>query len=127
MYRKEHGHLRGVAVAGLAVALLLLTANSWAQLSPFSIWQIQYFGSTHNPAAAPDADPCGKGMANTNQFLAGFDPTNCASAFQILAVVPAINSVSAAKNTSSVGREVVEPSLDLVVTYYTSGGNPYEP
>jgi pectate lyase len=54
---------------------------------PFASWQSQYFGSSTNPAAAPDADPFGKGMSNTNQFLAGINPTNPASAFRIISAV----------------------------------------
>jgi hypothetical protein len=35
-----------------------------------------YFSCTNCPQAQPDADPSGKGINNTNQFLAGFNPTN---------------------------------------------------
>jgi subtilisin-like proprotein convertase family protein len=51
--------------------------------SPFELWQQQYFGCTACPQAAPDADPLGKGMSNTNQFLAGLNPTNSASVFRV--------------------------------------------
>ena len=51
---------------------------------PFTSWQSQYFGSTPTRPAAPDADPFGKGMSNTNQFLAGINPTNPASAFRVI-------------------------------------------
>jgi pectate lyase len=54
---------------------------------PFASWQSQYFGSSTNAEAAPDADPFGKGMSNTNQFLAGINPTNPASAFRIVSAV----------------------------------------
>ncbi len=49
-------------------------------------WQTYFFGSTTNAQAAPDADPLGKGMSNTNQFIAGLNPTNPASLFQIISV-----------------------------------------
>jgi hypothetical protein len=53
----------------------------------FAAWQIQYFGCTNNnPAAAATADPYGKGISNTNQFLVGLNPTNPASVFRILSV-----------------------------------------
>ena len=52
-------------------------------LTQFAAWQIQYFGSTNNPDAAPGADPLGKGMSNTNQYLAGLNPTNPSSVFEV--------------------------------------------
>ena len=52
---------------------------------PFTTWQTQYFtGSPLN--SAPGADPLGKGMSNTNQFLAGFNPTNAAAYLHITSV-----------------------------------------
>jgi len=56
--------------------------------TPFQAWQIQYFGSTTNPAAAASADPDGDGQNNLAEFLAGTDPTNSASSFRIISVVP---------------------------------------
>jgi PKD repeat protein len=54
--------------------------------TPFQAWQTRYFGSTTNAAAAPDADPYGKGISNADQFLAGLNPTNPASVFSIIAI-----------------------------------------
>jgi hypothetical protein len=52
---------------------------------PFTTWQTLYFnGSTLNSAGT--ADPLGKGMSNTNQFLAGFNPTNAAAYVHITSV-----------------------------------------
>jgi PKD repeat protein len=68
----------------------LLTA---AGTSAFQSWQIQYFGDTNNPAAAPDADPLGKGMSNFDQFLVGLDPTNSSSTFRIRSIAPEGNSL----------------------------------
>jgi PKD repeat protein len=53
----------------------LITAIAQA-LTPFQQWQTQYFSCTNCSQAQPDADPLGKGISNTNQFLAGFNPTN---------------------------------------------------
>jgi pectate lyase len=53
----------------------------------FQSWQLQYFSCTNCPQAAPDADPLGKGMSNTNQFLAGLNPTDPASALRIISAV----------------------------------------
>ena len=55
-------------------------------LTPFQSWQVFYFGSTTNPAAAPDADPDKDGMSNWAEFLAGTDPTNSASVLRITTV-----------------------------------------
>ena len=56
---------------------------------PFATWQTNYFtsGELANPAfSGPNADPLGKGMSNTNQFLAGFNPTNAAAYVHITAI-----------------------------------------
>ncbi len=53
---------------------------------PFTLWQTHYFtGSPLN--SSPNADPLGKGIINTNQFLAGFNPTNSAAYPHILSIV----------------------------------------
>jgi PKD repeat protein len=51
--------------------------------SPFAWWQFSYFGCTNCAQAQAGADPYGKGISNTNQFLLGLNPTNPASVFQI--------------------------------------------
>lgn len=83
-----------------------ITAPIAPPLDPFVVWQWQYFGCTNLalcPQAAGDADPLGKGMSNTNQFLAGLNPTNSASVFRIL----------------STARQ----SNDVVITWQTAGGH----
>ena len=68
--------------------LVLLNVISTAD--PFTQWQNQYFtaGELLNPAfSGPNADPFGKGMSNTNQFLAGFNPTNAAAYVHITGIV----------------------------------------
>jgi PKD repeat protein/endonuclease/exonuclease/phosphatase family metal-dependent hydrolase len=54
--------------------------------TPFQSWQIQYFGSTTNPAAAASVDADGDGQNNLAEFLAGTDPTNSASALRITSI-----------------------------------------
>ena len=54
--------------------------------TPFQIWQVQYFGSTDNPAAAAGVDADGDGQNNLAEFLAGTDPTNSVSAFRITSI-----------------------------------------
>jgi hypothetical protein len=55
----------------------------------FQWWQSNYFGCTSCPQAQPYADPLGKGMSNTNEFLAGFNPTNPAAHLHIISVARA--------------------------------------
>jgi hypothetical protein len=52
-------------------------------LTPFQSWQMLYFGSTTNAAAAPAADPDNDGMSNWAEFLAGTNPTNSASVLRL--------------------------------------------
>jgi subtilase family serine protease len=76
-------------------------ANYITALTPFQSWQIQYFGCTNCPQAQANADPLGKGISNTNQFLLGLNPTNSASVFRIISI---------AQNTT-----------DVVITWATGG------
>jgi beta-glucanase (GH16 family) len=58
-----------------------VSATPVSALTPFQQWQVQYFGSTNNPSAAPDADANGTGQNNQFKYVAGLDPTNPASVF----------------------------------------------
>jgi hypothetical protein len=80
-----------------------LIVGSTPPLDPFVAWQLQYFGCTNCAEAQADADPLGKGMSNTNQFLVGLDPTNSASLFAIVSVV--------------------DSGADVQVTWTTAGGH----
>jgi hypothetical protein len=53
---------------------------------PFSTWQTYYFGSTGAVNAAASADPDGDGINNTNEFLAGFNPTNSSARVRVISV-----------------------------------------
>ncbi|MGD1019725.1 MAG: hypothetical protein ABSA12_10460 [Verrucomicrobiia bacterium] len=55
-------------------------------LPSYQSWANQYFACTNCAIADPDADPFGKGMSNTNQFLAGFNPTNAAAYLHIISI-----------------------------------------
>jgi hypothetical protein len=66
-----------------------INTNAPPPTDPFTAWQTQYFtsGELLNPAfSGPGADPFGKGMSNTNQFLAGFNPTNAAAYVHITGI-----------------------------------------
>ena len=62
-------------------------------LSPYQQWQIQYFDSLTNPLGATNMDADGDGQSNLQEFLAGTDPTNPATAFRIVSVVGTGNDV----------------------------------
>jgi len=74
----------------------------------FTAWQMRYFGCTNCPQAGANADPLGKGMSNTNQFLAGLNPTNSASVFRIISVIPQGNDVAIAWATVGGKTNVVQ-------------------
>ena len=77
------GFTATVATNTLPLVQLIVTASGGSD--PFTAWQAQYF--TGSPlSSAPGADPLGKGISNTNQFLAGFNPTNAAAYPHITAV-----------------------------------------
>jgi hypothetical protein len=78
---------------------------------PFQCWQMQYFGCTACPQAAPDADPLGKGMSNTNQFLAGLNPTNSLSALRIISVMPEGNDIAITWTTAGVRTNAVQATI----------------
>jgi glucosylceramidase len=113
-------------------------------LSAYQQWQVQYFGSTTNLLGAPNADPYGKGMSNTNQFLAGLNPTNHSSVFQIISEVPhgndmvvswkaagvrtnALQAISGSGYSSNgfadiSGPIIITPGGDTTTNYTDSGG-----
>ena len=96
--------LSTVVLAGLAVtshsASQLATATftnvSVAPPTTWQQWQMRYFGSIINPLAAPDVDADGDGQSNSEEFLAGTDPTNAASCFHITSITPQGSNVSIA-------------------------------
>jgi PKD repeat protein len=63
----------------------LVSNNLITVISAFQSWQLQYFSCTNCPQAAGNFDADGDGVSNTNEFLAGTNPTNAASAFRIIA------------------------------------------
>jgi PKD repeat protein len=123
----------------------LISNNLITVLTAFQAWQNQYFGCTNCPQALPDADPLGKGMSNTNQFLAGLNPTNPASLFRIISIVPqgtnvvitwtagggrtnAVQATAGAANGSyntnftDISGAIVLPGSGDVITNYVDGG-----
>jgi polygalacturonase len=93
------------------VGLVNLDVNGLIALDPFVAWQLQYFGCTNCAQASPDADPLGKGMSNTNQFLAGLNPTNPASALQIISAVEQGSDISIIWTTAGSHTNAVQATL----------------
>ncbi len=71
----------------------LIVASAAPPTDPFTAWQLKYFGCTNCAQALGTADPDGDGMNNTNEFLAGTDPTDSASAFRITSIASTGNDV----------------------------------
>ena len=83
-------------------------------LSAYQQWQLLYFGCTNCVQAQGDADPSGKGISNTNQFLLGLNPTNPASIFRVIAIAPQGTNLMITWKTAGVRTNAVQAS---------SGGN----
>jgi hypothetical protein len=70
-----------------------LTILPISYMVAFQSWQVFYFGSTTNPAAAPTADPDNDGMSNWTEFLVGTDPTDPTSVFRIASITQQNNDL----------------------------------
>jgi hypothetical protein len=66
-------HNVAFAVGILKASIADLTGDSNNDGLP-DAWQIQYFGSPTNPAAAPNAMPAGDGVPNWMKYLLGLNP-----------------------------------------------------
>jgi len=86
----------------------LVSNNLISVASVFAAWQQQYFGCTACPQAQPGADPFGKGMSNTNQFLVGLNPTNPASLFQVISTTENTADVAIVWKTAGVRTNAVQ-------------------
>jgi polygalacturonase len=80
----------------------LVVDNTTPQQDPFVTWQLLYFGSTNCALCGGDTDFDGDGISNTNEFLAGTNPTNSASGLRIISVV--------------------RQNTDIAITWTTAGG-----
>jgi PKD repeat protein len=82
-------------------------------LTAFQSWQVQYFGSTTNPAAAATADPDGDGQNNLAEFLSGTDPTNNSSVLRITSVTAQGSDVLVTWTTAGGYTNVVQETAGL--------------
>lgn len=100
------GYSFAISTATPGQVNLVVTATS----SEYQHWQIEYFGSTFNLAAGPDADPDGDGQNNMAEFLSGTNPTNSVSAFRIISAVRQSTSVVITWTTAGGRTNVVQTS-----------------
>ncbi len=63
-------------------------------LTAFQQWQLHYFDCADCPQAAGTNDPDGDRMSNTNEFLAGFNPTNSAAYLHVVSIVKTANDIN---------------------------------
>jgi hypothetical protein len=112
---------------------------------PYTLWQLQYFSCTACSEAAGTADPLGKGIDNTNQFLLGLNPLNSGSLFKIISETPSNDDVvltwqtgggrtdvvqatngridgSYSNNFLDIGSVIVPGSGDVIAAYTDVGG-----
>jgi hypothetical protein len=89
-------------------------------LSVYQQWQMQYFKCITCAQAQPGADPYGKGISNTDQFLLGLDPTNPASVFQILNVAPQGSDIGISWATAGVRTNTVQATTGDASGGYTT-------
>jgi len=89
-------------------------------LTQYNWWRSNYFGSVTNPQGDPTADPLGKGISNTNQFLLGLNPTNPASVFRITSVVQTPTNVTVAWKTAGVRTNVVQGAVGTAAGGYSN-------
>ena len=92
-------------------------------VTPFQLWQLQYFNCTNCSQAAATADPDNDGQNNQAEFLAGTNPTNSASAFRITAVAREGNNIRVTWNTAGGHTNVVETTSSLTNSYSSLSSN----
>jgi hypothetical protein len=89
-------------------------------------WRLQYFGHVDprggDQSRAQD-DTDGDGCNNLCEFLAGGDPTNGASSFRILSVVPEANNLRITWLTAGGKTNVVQAAHDLLSNYFNISSN----
>jgi len=84
-----------ISIATPGKVNLVVGCASCVPSDPFTSWQDHYFTSAElgTPSfSGPNADPLGKGMSNTNQFLTGFNPTNAAAYLHIITIAKTNNT-----------------------------------
>jgi len=110
-------------------AIQLLTdwiTQSLPQRQSFSDWQIENFGSTSNPNAAPDADPDGDGQMNLLEFFAYTNPNSAVSALPSPALTSANGQLELSFTQPANRAALIQTSTDLTnwTLWDVSGNSP---
>jgi hypothetical protein len=103
----------GVSIGKVIVSDSFATVYNALTPTAFQSWQVFYFGSTTNPAAAPAADPDNDGMNNWAEFLAGTNPTNSASVLRVTAIAREGNDLRITWTTGSGKTNVLQQADTL--------------
>ncbi len=98
----------------------LEVTNGPPPTDPYTQWQNFYFHCTACPQAVGTADPFGKGISNTNQFLMGLNPTNTASLFKIISETPSGNDVVLSWQTGGGRTDVVQAANGQINGSYSN-------
>jgi pectate lyase len=107
-------------VSGSGGSNSLLRTNLIAVLTEFEAWQFQYFGCTNCAQAANSADPDGDGMSNGDEFSAGTNPTNSASALQIISTMQQGNDITVTWTTAGGKTNAVQAAAGDANGSYTT-------
>ena len=125
----SHGiHNTAYAVGLLKASIADLTGNpnSTGLLSPsdaaYYSWQVQYFGSASNPAAAANATPAGDGIPNWLKFSLGINPLIPGATNAVGGIVWA-NGTALGGNAST---NTVQIYTAAEVTFNTQAGTTYQ-
>jgi pectate lyase len=86
----------------------------------FEQWQLQYFGCTNCTQAQGVADPDGDGQNNQSEFASGTNPTNSASALQVISTVRQSNDVMIAWTTAGGRTNAVQATAGDASGGYTT-------
>jgi len=91
-------HNVAYTVGLLKASIANLTGGANVSALPAS-WQIQYFGSTTNAAAAPYADPTGDGVPNWLKYALGLNPNVAGETLTNGVVLANVTALGGATNT----------------------------
>lgn len=97
---------------------------SLSSLTPFQQWQMDFFGSTSDPKAAPGYDFDGDGSNNESEFGANTNPTNALSVLQVTQEVRNGTDVLLTWTTAGVRTNRVQVATDLKTTNYVDLSGP---
>jgi PKD repeat protein len=103
-----------LVVAGPGGSSTNVQLNCIQVVTEFQDWQIENFGSTNSPDAAPGADPDGDGMNNYAEFLANTDPSDAGSALRISKVDHLGNDIRITWNTGPDRTNVLQRATGLL-------------